>query len=531
MQLAAIDIGTNSIHMIIVRVTAEASFEVVGREKDMVRLGAGGLEGRPLNDGAMTAALQTLARFKRLADSRGVDDVIAVATSAVREAPNGGDFLAAIESETGIKARVITGTEEARLIHRAAVHGVDVGSEAAVVVDIGGGSTEITVGTAAGAQQARSFRLGVIRLTERYVQSDPLSGSDERRMVRHIRGELGDHLAGLVKAGYSRVIGTSGTILSLGALALNTSDTSIELTTHHRRVSLRAVRRIRKQLTSLTLDERLAVPGLDPKRADLVVSGAVLLDTILKQLGAEYITLCGLSLREGMVLDYIRRNRVQIERIERYPDIRRRSVVELAQRCNYAAEHAQQVARLALALFDQTRREHELGDRAREWLEWSSLLHDIGEHISYESHHRHSYYLIRNGDLRGFEPDEIEVMALVSRYHRRGTPRKSNPGYDSLPRERRRAVRWLAAMLRVAESLDRSRAQLVEKLTVEHEKGAWVLHVASRADVALELWAAHRNLAPLAEELGMPLHIRAAGRAPRRRAHAGRSARGTAKDV
>ena len=509
MHLAAIDIGTNSLHMILVRVAADGAFEVIGREKDMVRLGAGGLEGRPLGEGAMTAALQTLSRFKRLADSRQVDDCVAVATSAVREAPNGGDFLAAVAAHTGIQARVITGVEEAALIHQAAVHGIDVGTGAAVVIDIGGGSTEITLGTAAGAQQAKSFKLGVIRLGERFVKSDPLARGDERRMARHVRHELGNYLRELARAGYTRVIGTSGTVLALGTLALQVPG---DVTIHHRRVSAKAIGSIRRRLASLSLGDRLKLPGLDARRADLIVPGAVLLDMILRQLGADEITLCELSLREGVVLEYIRRNRVHIERVERYPDVRRLSVIELASRCNYAADHAQQVARLALAIFDQTRQVHGLDDRAREWLDFAAILHDVGEHISYERHHRHSCYLVKNGDLRGFEPDEVDVMALVTRYHRRGAPRKGHELFTDLPRTGRRAVRWLSAILRVAESLDRSRAQLVESVRVRRKGRHWTLRMACRGDIELELWAAQRNLRPLEEELDGEVTV-VAGRA------------------
>jgi exopolyphosphatase / guanosine-5'-triphosphate,3'-diphosphate pyrophosphatase len=509
MNLAAIDIGTNSLHMILVRVGTDGAFEIIGREKDMVRLGAGGLEGRPLGEGAMTSALQTLSRFKRLAESRNADEIIAVATSAVREAPNGGDFLAAIEETIGIEAHVITGIEEARLIHRAAVHGIDVGSGSAAVIDIGGGSTEITLGTAAGAQQARSFRLGVIRLSERFVTSDPLSSRDEHRMVRHIRQELGDYVRGLAQTGFQRVIGTSGTILALGTLALQAPG---ESPIHHRRVSAKSIRALRAELVSLTLGERLRLPLLDARRADLVVSGAVLLDTILRQLGADELTLCEFSLREGAVLDYIRRNLVRIERIERYPDVRRRSVIELAQRCSYAAEHAQQVGRLALSIFDDTRAEHGLGDRAREWLDLAAILHDIGQHISYERHHRHSWYLVKNGDLRGFEPDEIEILALIARYHRRGAPRKSHVPFAHLPRADRNAVRWLSAMLRVAESLDRSRAQLVESVSLRKKGRQWVLRAAGHGDLELEIWAAQRNIQPLEAVLGGPVTV-VAGRA------------------
>ena len=516
MHLAAIDIGTNSLHMILVRIAADGAFDVIGREKDMVRLGAGGLEGRPLGEGAMTAALQTLSRFKRLADSRRVDDIVAVATSAVREAPNGGDFLAAIAEQTGIQARVITGVEEAALIHLAAVHGIDAGADRVVVVDSGGGSTEITLGTAAGVQLAKSFRLGVIRLGERFVTSDPLAGGDERRMVRHIRRELGDYLRGIARSGYARVIATSGTALALGSLALQMPG---DVPTHHRRVGVSALRDVRRRVASLALGERLDLPGLDSRRADLIVPGAILLDTILRQLDAEEFTLCELSLREGAVLDYIRRNRVHIERVERYPDVRRLSVVELALRCHYAADHAQQVARLALEIFDATRPVHGLDDRAREWLDFAGILHDAGEHISYERHHRHSYYLVKNGELRGFEPDEIEVIALVTRYHRRGAPRKGHDGFSALPRPGRKAVRWLSAMLRVAESLDRSRAQMVERVELRRRGRHWTLRVAGRGDIELELWAAQRNMRPLEEELGAPVKI-APGRAPAQERHA-----------
>ena len=231
----------------------------------------------------------------------------------------------------------------------------------------------------------------------------------------------------------------------------------------NRRVSAKALRRVRKQLVELSLEKRLRVPGLEPRRADLSVAGAVLLDAIMRRLGAEELTLCDMSLREGLVLDYIARHRKEIAQADRYPDIRRRSVVELAERCNYWPEHAAQVARLAMAIFEETRAVHGLTDREREWLEFAALLHDIGTHISYEGHHKHSYYLIKNGDLRGFEPEEVDAIALVARYHRRGTPKNSHEEYAQLPRKRRQTVRTLAAILRLAESLDRSHSQSLSR--------------------------------------------------------------------
>jgi len=510
MRIAAIDIGTNSVHMIVVRVRPDLSFEVIDREKAMVRLGAGGLDGKALTTEAMSAALQALSKFKRLAESHTVDVILAAATSATREARNGGEFLARIEAETGISPRVISGAEEARLIHLAAVYGVDVGSARAVVIDIGGGSTEITLGTATSTQAAKSFKIGVIRLTERFVKSDPLSGRDEQKLTKHILSEIDRHCEQITAAGFDRVIGTSGTILSIGTVATAMADGTVPGELRNLRVPAKQIRRLRKEVVALSLAQRLTLPGLDPRRADLVVAGSVLIDTILRRLGADDITLCDLALREGLVIDYIRRNSKHIAQVDSIPDVRRRSSLELAERCNFYSEHAQQVVRLALAIFDQTRAIHGLTDREREWLEFAALLHDIGTHISYERHHRHSYYLIKNGDLRGFDPDEIEVVALVARYHRRGTPKRSHEEYSKLPAPLRRTVRTLASILRVAESLDRSHTQTISSLDLRDRGEDALLQVHTTGDAELEVWATNRHLQPFERILGKPVRLEAA---------------------
>ena len=511
MRIAAIDIGTNSIHMIVVKVRPDLSFEVIDREKDMVRLGAGGLDGRSLTPTAMTAALQTLSKFRRLAESNKVDEIIAAATSATREAENGGDFIAEASRQTGIRIRVISGTEEARLIHLAAGYGVDVGGSTAVVIDIGGGSVEITLGTATHLTMGKSFKTGVIRLTERFVRTDPLSAHDERRLVKFLNREMGAYVEQIAQSGFDRVIGTSGTILSLGALALNEEEGAPPQDLRNQRVPAKALRRLRKRIVAADIEERLHMPGLDPRRADLSVAGSVLLDTILRGLGADDLTLCDLALREGLVLDYIHRNSARIRKVERYPDVRRRSVVELGERCGYWSEHAQQVARLALSIFDQTRSVHGLGDREREWLEYAALLHDVGVHISYDRHHRHSYYLIKNGDLRGFDPREIEVIALVARYHRQATPKKSHEGYGDLNNTIRRTVRVLSAVVRLAEGLDRSHAQALGGIDLFPRGDDYLARLRANGDAELELWAAHRHVAPLERELALPIRFEVSG--------------------
>jgi exopolyphosphatase/guanosine-5'-triphosphate,3'-diphosphate pyrophosphatase len=507
MRIAAIDIGTNSIHMIVVQIRPDLSFEVIDREKEMVRLGAGGLDGRALTPEAVHAGLQVLSKFHRLAESHRVEEVIAVATSATREAENGAEFLKAVTDQTGIRPRVISGTEEARLIHSAAVYGVSVPRDVAVVVDIGGGSVEITRGSGQAVELGRSLKLGVIRLTERFVKSDPLEPRDERKLVRHIQNESGKYLDQIARAGFDRVIGTSGTILSLGSVVAGSEGRPAGGSLRNRRIPAKQIRRVRKELVTLSLEKRLRVQGLEPRRADLAVAGAVLLDEILRRLGAEEITLCDLSLREGLVLDYIARHRKEIAQADRYPDVRRRSVIELAERCNYWPEHAQQVSRLAVTLFDQTRAIHGLTDREREWLEYAATLHDIGVHISYERHHKHSYYLIKNGDLRGFEPEEIDIIALVARYHRQGAPKRRHEGFHDLPRRTRGIVRTLASLLRLAESLDRSHQQSITGLELHDRGDDDLLQLRTTGDAELELWAAARSAGPFERLMGKPLRI------------------------
>jgi exopolyphosphatase / guanosine-5'-triphosphate,3'-diphosphate pyrophosphatase len=506
MRLAAIDIGTNSVHMIVVRVRPDFSFEIVDREKEMVRLGAGGLDGKQLTPEAMNAALQALSKFARLAQSHQVDEVLAVATSATREAENGGAFLRAIERKTGIRARIITGTEEARLIHLAAVYGVDT-PKPAVVIDIGGGSVEITLGSGREVEFARSFKIGVIRLTERFVDSDPISSRDERKMAKFIGEHVDRYIEHIVEKGYDRVIGTSGTILSLGIVATAIDRGTVPQEVRNLRVPAKSLRRLRKDTVEMDLEERMHLPGLDPRRADLMVAGTVLLDTLLKRLAADEITLCDLALREGVLLDYIHRHRRDIARVDRYPDVRRRSVIELAERCAWEADHSRQVAALALTMFDFTKRIHGLGDREREWLDYAGLLHDIGNHISYEKHHRHSYYLIKNGDLRGFEPEEIAIIALVTRYHRRATPTKEHEGMGELSRTQRKTVEVLSAFVRLAETLDRSRHGVIRGLEMRERLGEIRIIAQAVGDAELEVWAAHRQARALEVALDRKIRL------------------------
>jgi exopolyphosphatase/guanosine-5'-triphosphate,3'-diphosphate pyrophosphatase len=507
MKLAAIDLGSNSIHMVIVEVGSSGAFRVVDREKHMVRLGAGALGRGRLDAAAVRRSLGVLAEYRRLCQSHAVDKVIALATSAVREARNGEDFLELVGRETRIWPKAVSGAEEARLIYLAALHSIHLEGRRALVIDIGGGSLELALGAGRQLENVVSEKLGVLRATEAFVHSDPLSSKDEARLVARVEEALAPHEAAIRASGFERAVGTSGTILALGALASQADGSQGPESLHHVSVSAEAIRAVRKRLVASSFKERLRMRGLDEVRADIIVAGAVILDTLMERLGVRELTLCEWALREGILLDYIERHPRSLARAEAYPDVRRRSVVALAERCLYDEAHARHVATLATALFDATHPRHGLSAAERDLLEYAALLHDVGHHISYPGHHKHSYYLIKNGDLRGFSPAEIEVIANVARYHRRGMPRKGHAPFGSLPKAARGSVRLLAGLLRVADALDRSHRQTVRALRVSLRSGTLRVVCQSQGNCELELWGAPRRADLLEQALGVRLRF------------------------
>lgn len=528
MKIAAIDLGSNSIHMIIVEVNATGAFRVVDRETEMMRLGSGTLTTGLLPEVSMQRALSILKAFRRLAEIQGVEKILAVATSAVREARNGEDFLDRVGRKAGIYPLAIPGEEEARLIYLAALHSIHLGKQRALVADLGGGSLELAVGRGQEIEAALSEKLGVLRMAEKFVTSDPLSPHDEKRLVKHAEKTLEPALRRIRRKSLDLVVGTSGTILAVGRLAGEHETGQRPESLHHVTVSTEAIHAVRRRLCRLDMRARLKLPGLDRRRADVIVVGAIVLDTLLRSLEAPAIVLSEWALREGILLEYIRSHPKTLARAEAYPDVRRRSVLDLAERCQYDEPHGRHVARLSLALFDATRRWHGLADDKRSLLEYAALLHDVGHHISHTRHHKHTHYLIKNGRLNGFDPLEIDMIAAVARYHRRGAPKQKHPLIAALPREARGEVEALAAILRLADGLDRSHRQVVRDVHVSRGKGGLSVRCRARGNAELEMWGARKRVDLLSALLGTPVevevvpasppHLRAVAspRAPRR---------------
>ncbi len=500
LRIAAIDIGTNSLHMVIVEVTATMGFKVLSSEKELTQLGSESLVRHILPRPAMTHTMGVLSRYMRVAQSLECDRVLAFATSAVRESINGGDFVLMAKTQLGLDIRVISSQEEARLIYLAVRQAVGMEEGPALIIDIGGGSAELIVGTPEKALMLESRKLGASRLTQQFIRHDPPSKGELRELRRHIHATLKGLISRIRSLHVTKFIGTSGTLENLAAMCVGQHEQHIA---RHRVVS--EMRHedfeiIYRRLMRSTQKERLKMPGLDPGRAAQIIAGAELVNYLFEQLNIPIIEISDRAMREGMIIDYMQTHWPKVRLSVEITEPRRRSVIELGRRCNYDEPHHQQVAQLALSIFDQTRRLHHLDNRAREWLGYAAMLHDIGWHIGHSGHHKHSYYLIKNGDLEGFSPVELEIIGNVARYHRRSMPKKSHEAYMSLTLAEQKVVDKLAAILRLADGLDRGHYRNVEGVRMSLRNRRAIFSLTTQTDYELELWAA-RHKADLFEKV------------------------------
>jgi exopolyphosphatase / guanosine-5'-triphosphate,3'-diphosphate pyrophosphatase len=504
--LAAVDIGTNSVHLVVARVS-ENRIEVVEREREMVRLGSSATDMKHLTPAAMKRGIDTLARFRQVAAIHGAS-MRAVATSAVREAENRATFIER-SREVGVDIEVISGFEEARLIFLGVLQAVPVYDRQVVVCDIGGGSTELVVGTRGDILTARSLKLGSIRLSRRYFAAAKLSANAVDRCRRDIRAVLTPAVREIRRAGFDVAVGSSGTIGAVCAMAAARQDGVVPRTLNNFTVSRDDIDGVVKRLVKApTVKERARTPGLDPRRADIILAGALILEQVVHEIGAEALTFSDYALREGVLLDTWRR--IHGGSLHHLSDLRRRSVLRLARQMDEDTEHSEHVARLALELFDATAARHGLGDDSREVLEAAALLANVGLFVSHAGHHKHSYYVIRNSELlTGFTDREIELIAQVARYHRKSAPRKKHPEFATLQRDDQQRVRMLAGILRVAVGLDRNHGRRVSRVRVSGDGEQLVIGAVPvpGEDVSLELYAAGTRSDLLADVLGVPVSV------------------------
>jgi exopolyphosphatase/guanosine-5'-triphosphate,3'-diphosphate pyrophosphatase len=532
MRLAAIDIGSNSIHLVVAQATAGQHLSMIDREKDMMRLGGGTLRLHRLSKGKIDRAIAVLRRYRQVCEAQRVDHIIATATAAVREAHNADDFLTRVKREVGLDVSILPGVEEARLIALAVSEVTDFNGRRALIVDIGGGSTEFIVTGGVEPELLLSVRLGAVRLADKFVTTDPISDKQRRKLISTIEADLTRAAWEVKSAGHDFAVGTSGTIVNLVNLVFSTegdqSPAEIGLDPFHRTITLEQLKKVNRRLWKMTNKQRSRFPAIEARRADIIVPGGLLLEAIMTEIGFQSITSCDWALREGVILDYLGKNLplefpvqresmpapfefaagpagardpLQVSGDHQSLNVRMRSVLSVARRYDYDARHAHYIARLAVQMFEQTQAVHGMGARERELLEYAALLHDIGYHIAHNNHHRHSLYLIRNSEMPGFTGEETAIMATVARYHRGSTPfsRRAkratgeHEDFKLLDRGQQRTVIGLAALLRIADGLDRSYSQKIEGLIFETSGRRVSIYLRSEHNCGLELWAASRK--------------------------------------
>ncbi len=488
MRIAALDLGTNSFHLLIAEVRPDGHFEALTREKAMIRLGDVVSRNGRVTDDAAEVALATVRRFKLLADAADATEIHACATSAIRQAANGDALVDRMEAETGVDIEVISGQREAELIFGAIRASVLLEPAPALCFDLGGGSLEVMVGDAGGLLWATSENLGVGRLTAAFVDSDPVSKDDRRRLRAHLVDVLTPVADRVATFGPKLFVGSSGTLEDLAHMVAARRDADVPVSLNQLTFTRSEFASLHKQILGSKATERLRMEGLEARRVDLIPAGSMFLATAMELFGFEELTVSEWALREGIVLDAIRRHD-PADWTDDPRAIRRASVQALARRCSWAEDHARHVAHLALELFDKTQELHGLGGDNRELLEYAALLHDIGEHVSPTGHHKHGAYIIQHGQLRGFTPEEVQLLAALARWHRRGEPKST----DEVPLVDVERVRRLVAILRVADGLDRSRSAAVDDVDVRVGPSLVVVGLRAHGDVELELWGARRK--------------------------------------
>ena len=505
-RIAAIDLGTNSFHALIVEIFSDGSFYTVDKLKEMVLLAEKGLGDR-LSDQAMDRGIDALKKIKLLADNQQAETILAYATSAIREAENGGDFIQRAIDEVGVKINAIPGRIEAELIGLAVQHGIRMPKNPAVIMDIGGGSVEFILADQEKFHHLSSKKLGVARMTAKFIDHDPITKNEIDSLKNHFDNQLADVAEAFAMHRSSMLVGSSGTMENIGLMIAHRNNKTPNLTVNELEFSSKEFFEFYDDVIGLDEKKRAKLKGLDEKRIKLLPAGLVLVYYILKKFGIKRVKISSQALREGIVLRYIKKEMSDGVRVHLDESPRRRSVLELVHKCDWHEEHSMHVAKIAVKLFDELSGELDLEFQDRELLEYASFMHDIGYHISHRKHHKHALYIINNADLKGFKEEEIDVMANVARYHRRSTPKSRHSHFKKLDKNAKARVNKLSAILRVADGLDRSHFQNVRELEVIKNTSQIKLKIETETDPNLEIWGAMRKRFLFEEVTGKELEI------------------------
>ena len=487
-KLAAIDIGSNSLKLVIVEAAASDSFTVILQDRERVRLGQNTLRNQFLSSEAIDASASAIAKFVSIAESRETDSIIAVATASVREAENAAEFVREIERRTGVTVDVLSSIEEARLIGIAAAQYFSADDKTLLNIDIGGGSTELSLMKNGEPLKLFSMKLGAVGLTEKFIFSNPPREKELKNLNTEILAALAQPLRKMKNQTWNFASGSSGTILNFASL-LNFQ--TAETVAAKPEIQLKKLAAMNKMLAKISLEERAKMPVISPQRAEVIVAGGQILETVMRAFQIERLQPCGYALREGVIIDYLRE--IESESLPPVPDVedkKLRDVFVIGRRYGYEESHALKVADLAEKIFDALAPSFNLKRHNRTLLSAAALLHDVGYHISHESHHKHSFYLIKNSEITGFSEIEKALIANVARYHRGSLPKEKHSEFMILGEKERRLVMQLGAILRLAEALDRGHENRIADVKFKRAKQMATIKLICNEDCAAEREAA-----------------------------------------
>jgi exopolyphosphatase/guanosine-5'-triphosphate,3'-diphosphate pyrophosphatase len=492
--VAFIDIGTNSVRLLLVRINPNGSYLPLTKQKETVRLGDKEFIDKILQPKAIERAVIVCKKFMELARAYRAEEVIAVATSATRDASNKVQLLEMLKKEANLEVCTISGIEEARLIYLGVSSGIRLGYLKALFIDIGGGSTEVSIGDQSHYYFLNSLNLGSVRLTNMFLQDEtgPVSEEQYEQIKTYIRRKAADVIKELSKHSVGCAIGSSGTIENLARIAF----VYLHRTTHesYEKLEYDDLKEIVRAMCALPLEERRKFPGINAQRADIVIAGAAIIETLMEELELSEIKVSKFGLREGLLIDYISKS--EFSYMITQMSVRKRSIMQLGLTCNFDEEHAHTVTRLALELFDsiQALGIYEFREGERELLEYGSTLHDIGTFLSYDTHQAHAYHLIRESNLPGFQPEEIEIVANLAYFHRRNFPKKKHPNLMMLTKNVVKSIRALSTLLRIAEGLDRSHTGVVSHIRFYiASTDSLVLEMHAQRECQLEMWEVEKQ--------------------------------------
>ena len=516
-RVAAIDVGTNSTHMLVASVDVGlGTFSIDLAEKSTTRLGERDPETGELTPEAIARGLQSLRHFQELALSHKVEQIVVAATSAVREAPNGRDFLQTINDELGLDVDLVSGPEEARLIYLGVLSGMPFGDRPHLVLDIGGGSTELILADGRDARALTSTRVGAVRLQRDFVKDDPIPPQRRSFLQAYIQGSLEpavDKVHRRIKPGETPLlVATSGTAMAIGALAA-TEDDRPPLKLHGYKVSRQRLNRVVERLATMTPDQRRGLTAINDRRAEIIVPGSLILQTTMQMLGVDELVLSERALREGLIVDWMLRHGLLEDRFSFQSSIRQRTVIHQVQRFAVNQPRAERVASHALSLYDNTHGTLHRDDGSGRDLLWAAaMLHACGQHINLSAYHKHSWYLIRHGELLGYSEAEHLMIAAIARYHRRSLPKKRHESWQALQtRDNRRTVSEMSLLLRLAAALDRRPEPVVKTLVAEVVGQDLVLQLVPERlnqNVSLEQWSLESCSEVVKSVTGLKLRVK-----------------------